>query len=188
MSVIAPSKFNEEQRILVCKMYAEGMGGTEISRFIKSEWGIDYKPTSVKELAEREKNKPIVKKFRDEWMARVRDVPIANKRVRVEDLEYVRLRVMDLIRSNECENKTQKEEFRNLVKTLNEIIVNAREEMEKKPFLMVGLGDFGDKTDDELIAERDEILRQAERLTQRKPITIDSVTEGTSEPYKAESA
>lgn len=179
-------KLNEQQKEAVYRMYGEYIMPTEIAHFIKSDWQIDYQPASVTALVHTDKARPFINKAREEYLKRVKEVPIANKRIRIEDLEYVRLKLMKLIKDNSVDSKGAKEEFRHQVKTLNEIILNAREEMEKKPFLTIGLGDFSDKSDEELIAERDEILKQAERLVKGPVIEIDSSPTGIENQSQGE--
>lgn len=171
-------KLSPEQRMLVLRKYAEMAEPAEISLWIKDSFNIDYKTSSISSLVQTPTAKPVIAKFKEDWMRRVKEVPIANKRIRIEDLEYIRVKLMKLIKDNLCDSKGQKEEFRHQVKTLNEIILNAREEMEKKPFITIGLGDFSDKSDDELIAERDEILKQAERLVKGSVIEISHTPNG----------
>lgn len=173
------AKLSDDQRVNVFRMYAEGVGPQEISKFIKENWGITYQPDSVSSVVKTERAKPYLKQFKEEYLNRVKEVPIANKRIRVDDLEKVRVKLMKLLNENTCETKAQREEFRFLCRTLNDTIINAREEMEKKPFINLGLGDFSDKSDDELIAERNDILKKVGRLIPGSVIEVDSSTERT---------
>lgn len=182
---VGAAKINDEQRLTILRMCGEGMKLREISKYAKEEWNIDYSISAIHQMAKAKRHQPHLKKFRDDYLKRIKDVPIANKRTRIDDLEKVRVKIMNLIDENKCETKAQKDEFRNFTRTLNDVIINAREEMEKKPQLISGLGlvgDFSDKSDDDLIRERDEILKQADRLIAgRTP-----ENSGDSEGIKAE--
>lgn len=180
------AKLNDEQRIATYKMYAENITPLEISKWIKENWSIEYQADSVSHLVKTERAQPFLKRFKEDYLNRVKEVPIANKRIRVDDLEIVRLRLMRLIKDNPLETKAQKEEFRFLVRSLNDTVTNAREEMEKKPFINLGLGDFSDKSDDQLIEERNELLKQAERLVSGPVIEISGTPEGTENPNQVE--
>lgn len=180
------SKLNNEQISLVLRMYAEGIGTTNIAKHVKKEFNIDYDRDYVYALTKSKKHQEELKRFKEDYMKRIKDVPIANKRIRIDDLEKVRTKIMQQIEENPLETKVNREEFRFLVRSLNDVIINAREEMEKKPFLMVGLGDFSDKSDDQLIAERDEILKQAERLVSGPIIDIGSSSTGTNDTGQTE--
>lgn len=162
----------------------------DISAFIKSTWGIDYTPNGILAMTKTKKHEPYLTKCRDEYQKKIKDVPIANKRTRIDDLENIRVKVMKALNENHLENKGQREEFRQLVRTLNDVIINAREEMEKKPNLVpiMGLGDFSDKSDDELIAERDEILKAAEKLISGGAGEASRSIEGAEESDTGESA
>lgn len=180
MARAAFKKLSDDQRHIALRMYAEGIGPSDISKYIKSEWSIDYTPEGVSSLVKSKVHEPFLNKCRDEYLKKIKDVPIANKRIRIDDLEKVRNKVMKALEENKCATKTEREEFRQLVRTLNDIIINAREEMEKKPNLVpiIGLGDFSDKSDDDLIAERDELIKQAERLVSTGANETGSSLEG----------
>lgn len=178
-------KLTDEQRLICLRMYAEGETCGNISKYIKEEWNISYTATGISHLAHQKKYQTYLKKFKDDYLKRIKDVPIANKRVRVDDLEKVRIKVMKALEENFCETKGEREEFRHMVKTLNEVIANARAEMEKNPALIqnIGiLGDFSDKSDDELIGEREELLNQARRFVPGAVVEVSGFIKGTEEP------
>ncbi len=93
-------KLSDEQRILVFKMYAEGVMPTEMSKWIKENWAIDYQPDSIASVVRTDRAQPYLKKFKEQYLARVKEVPIANKRIRVDDLELVRLKTIKLLKEN----------------------------------------------------------------------------------------
>lgn len=182
------AKIDDEQRMLILRMYAEGHMPKEISKYAKTVWDIDYKAETISILVKKDRYQSDVKKFREDYMRRVKEVPIANKRIRIDDLEKVRIKIMGQIESNSLITKTEKEEFRYLVRSLNDTIINAREEMEKKPFLIAGvLGDFSDKSDDELIAEREEILKKVGRLIPGELIETSGTSEGIEQSDSSQS-
>lgn len=188
---MVPAKLNDEQRIILVRMHAEGMAPKDMVAHIKNEWNIDFTSEGVGVVVRAKKFEGHLKRFREDYLKKIKDVPIANKRIRIDDLERIRKKVMKALEENPCETKQQKEEFRFFVRTLNDTIINAREEMEKKPQLIAGLGllgDFSDKSDDELIAERDEILRQANRLVPGGTSESDRHSEGTQGTDSTESA
>lgn len=186
----ATKKLSDDQRHIALRMYAEGIGPSDISKYIKSEWSIDYTPEGVSSLVKSKVHEPFLNRCREDYLKKIKDVPIANKRIRIDDLEKVRNKVMKALEENKCATKTEREEFRQLVRTLNDIIINAREEMEKKPNLVpvMGLGDFSDKSDDDLIAERDELLKQAERLVAGGADKVSGSFEGTQDSDTIESS
>lgn len=174
-------KLSDEQTHIILKMMAEGSTPSECVKFIKETWQIDISSSALSQSYQAKKYESFVKKCKDDYLKKIKDIPIANKRIRVDDLEKVRTKLMAAIEENKCENRSQREEFRQLVRTLNDIIINAREEMEKKPNLVpvMGLGDFSDKSDDDLIRERDELIKQAERFISGGTGEASSPLEGT---------
>lgn len=186
-----PSKLNDEQRLICVRMYAEGVSLNNICSYLKTEWNIDFTDNGMYGVVRAKKYELHLKRFKEEYFKRIKDVPIANKRIRIDDLESIRKKIVKVLDDNPCETKNQREEFRYMVRTLNDTIINAREEMEKKPNLIAGLGivgDLGEKSDDELIAERDEILAQARRIIPRAASEGSRDSEGTTFEDSGESA
>lgn len=182
-------KLTDEQTHIILKQMAEGSTPTECVKFIKDTWQIEISSSALSQSYQAKKYESFVKKCKDDYLKKIKDIPIANKRIRVDDLEKVRLKLMKVIEENKCQTKSEKEEFRQMVRTLNDIIINAREEMEKKPNLVpvMGIGDFSDKSDDALIAERDELIKQAERFISGGTSEASSAPEGTQESDSIES-
>lgn len=182
-------KLTDEQKIEVCKMYAEGCTTAEIARTIKESYSLILNINGQKAIVNSEWAKPFVKKFREDYIKRVKDVPVSNKRLRLDDLQYVRDKLIDQIKSNKCDTKIKKDELRKDTRSLCEVIASCRDEIEKKLNVIPGLGiigDFEDKSDEQLISERDELIRQAEKSLAGRPGTVDSDSEGASGAGQAE--
>lgn len=135
--------------MLVLRMYAEGYSIDSIRKEVKSQFDISILNSSLYDTVQAKKWQPFIKGFRDEYLAKVKSVPIANKRIRVDDLERERIRLNKLIGSCPTTTKSDKATYVSLVGELRRIIVEAREEMEKKPHLfqnvVVGMGDMSDE-------------------------------------------
>lgn len=177
-----PKKLTDEQRLLVCRLSAEGHTNTEIVSYIKENWGIDFTSNGVVTVLETKRYQIHIRGYREAYLKRVKDVPLANKRLRLDDLQFLREKLFKALKANNLETKAQRDEFRNLSRSLSEVIASCREEMEKKPNLIPGfglVGDLSDKTDDQLIGERDEILKGAARALNRGTSGVDSDPEGT---------
>lgn len=176
-----PKKLTDEQRLMVCRLSAEGRTPTEVVAYIKEEWKISFTTTGIQTILKTKRYQVPLKQYRENYLKRIKDVPIANKRLRLDDLQFLREKYMKALRANPCETRAQRDEFRALSRSLNEVIISSREEMEKKPNLIPGfglVGDLSDKSDEELIGERDEILKQTERLIHGRTPGVNGDSEG----------
>lgn len=107
-----------------------------------------------------------IKTYRNRYLKRIGDLAVANKKVRLEDLELLRGKFLDQIRSNACLDPVQCKEFRAVAKGLSEVLMSAKDEIEGKGMTFNQfnvIGDFNDKSDEELANRRDELIKQAER-------------------------
>ena len=88
---IKESKVEEGKIMRVLKMHAEGQKISTISENTELAY------STVKGLVEEQSNKAFIDDFRKQYMARVMEVPIANKRVRLDDLEIARKRLLEIL-------------------------------------------------------------------------------------------
>ena len=158
---MAEQKLDHNQRMFVLRMHAEGYGSTEIKNEIKSKYGITMAVNSISDTCHAKKHEPYVEQFKEQYLTEIKQVPIANKRIRLDDKEKVRLKLMKMIDENPLNTKSQKEEFLKTVGKLNLIHAETREEMEKKPQFIanVAMGNTGSMTDEELHARKDKLFR-----------------------------
>lgn len=115
------------------------------------------------------KNKWTIMDMRNRYLNEQRKVAIFHKRVRLDDLQYLRDRYLVQIRLIGDETEKERQEFKYMAYGLADILSKARDEVEGKGMsINVGLGvfDMGDlegKSDAELISRREELLRKASR-------------------------
>jgi len=143
-------KLNNDQRMYVLRMHAEGIGSTEITKEIKKRFDISIYPSSIIHTCNSKCNEPHIKAFRESYLAKVKSVPIANKRYRMDDLEKERKRLNVIIEKNPLKTRADKSLYLQCTAELRRIIDTAREEMEKKPHLFqnvnVAMGEVNDTT------------------------------------------
>jgi hypothetical protein len=154
-------KLDNDQRMFALRMYGEGMDSGEIRKEIKDRFDISITTSAILQTCRAKCNQPFVANFREAYMARIREVPIANKRIRLDDMEKLRKKLMSLIDSNPLKTKSDKSEFIAVSGRLNQIEAEAREEMERKPHffqnVVVGMGDMSDEA---LHKRKQEIIRK----------------------------
>lgn len=142
-------KLTNDQRMLVLRLYAEGISVGNIVKELKEQHNVTVVANSIVNTCKSKKHQPRIKEFRDKYLSEVRSVPIANKRIRIDDLERERLRLIKLINKNPRRTKSDITQHLQLVAELRRLSEVAREEMEKKPHLfqnvVIGMGDMSDE-------------------------------------------
>ena len=160
-------KLDHDQRMFVLRMFAEGHPITAIRTEIKTRFSIGLAYPTIKQTCNAKKYQSIVEQFRNSYLAKVKEVPIANKRYRLEDAEMMRQKVLKQIdKLGTPDKKTDKLLLVTLMGELRRINAEAREEMEKKPQLVQqAVINMGEMSDEQLFKHRDSLIREYRRLT-----------------------
>jgi hypothetical protein len=152
------SKVAESKIMTVLKMHAEGFKVADICVTTELAYA------TVHGLIVEPSNKAFIDDFRRGYMARVMDVPVANKRVRMDDLEVSRKRLLhelSLLADGEISKVS------NVIRRLVEVLERAHNEMEQRPIflaqLVSGYNSFGRMTDEQLYDKRQELILLARR-------------------------
>jgi len=134
-------KLTPEGLQLTLRMYAEGLTTTEIVKYLEENKMPHPTRQAINDLVKSAIHQATINEFREAFMARVMDIPIANKRVRIDDLELMRKRLkksMEAFISTEGKVNIKKvSKYLSMAKRLKEIIDSARDEIEKKPLIQV---------------------------------------------------
>ena len=160
------AKLSHDQRVLVLRMFAEGMGYADIKREIRDQFNINMACSSIQQTCLAKKYASLVEKLRNTYLAKVKEVPIANKRYRLEDAEKLRKKINGQIDKLKLETKADKQLFIQLSGELRRVNAEAREEMEKKPQLVQqAILNMGDMSDDQLFEQKEQLIARYRRLT-----------------------
>ena len=152
------SRICEDKIMMVLKMHAEGWAPKDICETMELAY------TTVHGLIVEPTNKAFIDDFRRGYMARVMDVPVANKRIRLDDLELARVRLLAELKGIEDgEIAPVCRVIRNLV----EVLERAQNEMEQRPIYLAqivsGYNEFGRMSDEQLYEKRQQLLAVAQR-------------------------
>ena len=179
---MAAPKLDNDQRMIVLRMHAEGHGVITIQKHVQDNFKIRLNHQALTDTCASKKWQPYIKNFREDYLSKVKAVPIANKRIRIDDLERERQRLNKLIESSPTNTKTEKGTYISLVGELRKIIVEAREEMEKKPHLfqnvVVGMGDMSDEG---LHRRKQELITKIRRADGRGALGVESDSGGVGQ-------
>ena len=172
-------KLTNDQRMLALRLYAEGISAVKIVKELKENHGVSVQLNSIYGTCRAKIHQPRIKEFRDKYLAEVRSVPIANKRIRMDDLERERVRLIKLIEKNKRTTRSDITQYLQLVAELRRISDIAREEMEKKPHMfqnvVIGMGDMSDEA---LHRRKKELLNRFNASTRGRTSGADTDSGG----------
>lgn len=176
------AKLTNDQRMLALRLHAEGMSDNVIVKELKEQHGVKICLNAIHQTCRSKIHQPRIKEFRDKYLAEVRSVPIANKRIRIDDLERERQRLIKLIGSNPRKTRSDITQYLQLVAELRRLSDCAREEMEKKPHMfqnvVIGMGDMSDEA---LHRRKQELANRFRASTRGRTSGNDSDTRGIDE-------
>lgn len=197
-------KIRDESDVeFICKLHAEDVGPTKICVLLKErnpeKYATIYR-SNIYSITNDPDNGPIIEKYRQAYMANIMSVGIANKRIRLNDLDRVRKQILNtletLIDDSGIVKLAETKRYLALTKRLVDVEIQGREEVEKKPDfidLFKRIGPLADKTDEELLAyERELTIKISAYKTAERPripaFTLDQARlgEGTPEEDKRE--
>ena len=109
----------------------------------------------------------MVARFREEFLSAVKEVPIANKRVRMDALEATRLALTGMMEklvspSEGGMSSEERHEMLMCMRRMNETLCVAREEMEAKPLLIqqFNVSQYSGMSDEEVALRRVELVEK----------------------------
>lgn len=184
----------EEERIEIYKLVAEGYTVDETFAVLKHtcKSRSQISRNAIIQALGHPEARVFIAKFRNDFVTSLKNIPLADKKARLHDLERLRSRAMNyFITLNPEKSKVQHRYFNDILRRLLEIIDIARMEMDQKPNLSVGIninkGEEGELTDEQLKAERAAIIRRAQRYTDSTAAQIDEDSEGDGGSNTSES-
>ena len=152
---------------LICKLHAERVKPAKIIKIMEEELPGKYVTLTyknIKHVTDSPENKHKIDKFRAVYLANPMDVDIANKRIRLEDLDRERVRIVATIEKRCGKDglipKKGWSMYTTLIRRLIDLEVAGRDEVERKPDLLEAFSRFGplaDLTDEELRAYEREV-------------------------------
>ena len=124
-----------------------------------------------------------IARFQLEFLKSVQEIPLSEKKVRLHDLDNLRQRLMYIINNCHFEHGEKNiNRFLNVSRRAIEVLQMARDEMEPKHGISIGIGlgqgEMSDLSDREVQKERDELLEKFQRSIQRTDKTVSRITEG----------
>ena len=192
MPTLIADRMTKDERMDIYRWSGEGYTLREICKMFNNRSPSCKRariPTVEAVLAMPEAHK-FVAKFRMEFLKTVKDIPVAEKKVRLDDLESLRQRLMHIVNNCHLERGDKNiSRFLTVSRRLIEVLDIARNEMEQRPGVSIGIG-FGNDgglselTDEQLQQQRDDLIRRAYIAEQRRTSVLDEITEGDGDKNK----
>jgi hypothetical protein len=187
-------KLTRDERVQICKWSGEGYSHREICKMFNRDRGPlpKIRIPGVEHVLEMPESHKLVSKFRIEFLKTLDDVPVADKKVRLDDLESIRQRLMYLItNSHLARGDHEVARFLSCSNRLLQVLDLARAEMERAAGLSIGFGlnlgggaDLGKFSDEELKQLRVDLLRKAGISVGQRIDPADGTVEGDEGPNK----
>lgn len=180
--IIKAESLNETQKLLILKLHAEGNSDENISALIDKKLKISLTTDAIRDICLTSDNQVYIERFRDKYLANVKSVPIANKRVRLDDYQEIRNKLFEMVNTLSAKGKEGRTELITIFRTIKDILATTREEMEGTPksLTQINITDLTGLTDEEL-RKRKEILIAKELGTYvERNIGIGEDSEGRS--------
>lgn len=178
-----PAKLKTSNRVLtpeayelVLQMYGAGHKIPAIETEIKRRGWSCTRRVRLWQIVHQECNLKKLDFYRKKYLNSVAEVPISNKRIRLDTIQDVVDKINNTIikvagNKKQINNRALKK-FLALAKRLNEFLVSAREEMEKKPQFQLVQIQGAEYTMEELLSEQRDIDNRAAPLIRARGITL----------------
>ena len=160
------ANLTEPQRLMIYRLYAEFKSPKKVSLLTQEQFGILVNPAMIKSICSTLEAMVEVQKLRDEFLMKVKEVPIANKRVRLESLQKTINENEELRESVDTSTADGRGELSMIQRRNNETLCVAREEIEGKPLIMqqFNFSQYSSWSDEELQKRKEKLISKARKM------------------------
>ncbi len=177
-------RLTRDERMMIYEWAGEGYTVREISSmFNRSRAAVSkIRIPGVQRILEVPEAQKFVSGFRLKYLKSLEKIPIANKAVRMDTLDKLSQRLMSMANLTKTyRNDKETGKFLNIVRRIIEINDLARNEMEQRAGVSIGIGlgqgDLDDLSDEQLKSRRDEIIRRAAKAIDQRAGGADEISE-----------
>ena len=155
--------YTEIERLLIYRLWAEFKSPAVVQTKFNEEMKKEISVAVISNMCRRPEAMIYINKFRDEFLMKVKEVPIANKRVRMEELQKTIDENADLRIRVDLDKPDGRQELSMIQRRNNETLCVAREEIEGKALVMqqFNFSQYSGMTDEELQKRKDELIEKA---------------------------
>lgn len=179
----------DKESQFILKLHGQGTKQIKIRELFKEEFNLDIAPILVKNICSHTDNQVYVERYREEYLSKVKSVPLANKRIRLDDLQEIRDALFSAVSTLDMQDSEQRKDILAIYGKLKDILSSAREEMEGKPWLIqqINITELNHLSDDELHKRKEILIAKATGTYQERDIGIREDSQGTEESLDEQS-
>jgi len=164
-------KMSDETYDRIFKEHAQGLSPIQITRNLDKENIPHPNYNRIVDILKAPKYQSRIQFFRKKYLSSVTDVPIANKRIRLDILQNIVTNINKtlprIVDGKGSIRAKSMRKFLQLTKRLNDFLITARDEMEKKPQLQLVQIQGSHLTNEELLNEERSVEERLVELRAR---------------------
>ena len=184
-------KHGNEGGMFIMRMYADFNSQKVIIAAVKETYNWDFSQPSLSGIVNGVQAQMWVKSFRDDFLSKLQEIPISNKKIRLmdyqENLDVLNAVIADL-KGKADKTAEEKMEIVRFIGLSTALKAEVREEMEKRPQLFQNVNvNMNGMSDEQLQRRKQELLSRIRRADERGAFgaesdTIDAGAEAEAEP------
>lgn len=172
-----------DDKLFILQLHGEGAAMERIRQEAQARFEEPFTAKRVRDICIAPENQVFVERYRDKYLAEVKKVPIANKRIRIDDFQRMRDKLFEMADIIEVDTVEGRSELLKIFQRINDILAAVRDEMEGKPWLLqqINITELSAMSDDELQRKKEMYIAKANGTYQERYFGIGSDSEGTQE-------
>ena len=161
---------NDETRMLICRELGQYKRPIEVQKELKDK-GISVQITSINYYEKKAEWKNVVEKFRREYLAQIMQVPISQKRHRLQKLDD------ELYGIESCDKRFKFRDDRDRFDRMLKVLDQARLEMEpsKHDTYNINMAQFNSLTDEEIRDRKTQLMEKVLKIQKAMEETKDAI-------------
>lgn len=190
IAIAKSPSLDDVSRMYIFQSYGEGKDIETIATAIRRKFNLTITPEKLEVLCAHEDNKVYVDRFHDDYMARVKDVPIANKRMRLNDFQLMRDRMFKMAKEIDSSTQEGRKDLLMVFRRINEILCASREEMEGKSnaFTQINITELSSLSDEELQRRKEILVAKALGTFKEADFAIGAIGAGAEAENASQSS
>lgn len=179
-----------DDKLFILQLHGEGAAFERIRQEAQAKFQESFTDARIREICLAPENQVFVERARDKYLSEVKKVPIANKRIRIDDFQRMRDELFAMSQSVNTSSSEGRAEVLKIFQRVNDILSAVRDEMEGKPWLLqqINITELSGLSDEELQREREIIIAKATGTYTERRFGLTEDSEGAGQPDLGKSA
>ncbi len=174
---------DDKEMMFILKLHGQGMHIAKIKTAYKEKFNLEIGNDLLKDICSNTDNQVYVERYREEYLSKVKSVPIANKRIRLDDFQFMRDNLFNVLETLDVSDTEQRKELIAIYGKIREILADARTEMEGKPWLIqqINITELNHLSDAELQKRKEILIAKANGTYKERDLGIGEDSQGAEE-------